>query len=227
MDQALLALPRHPLAQQAADRIVEAIAAGAIQPGERVTDTDIAQRLGVSRGPVREAVKILQAQGIMVSSPHRGARVAEFDKEKIDQIARARVAIERIAFGDALKTYSAEPKRLAELDRLVAAMEKGAREGDLDAITRADLEFHRAVCVASGNEIILTLWETIARHMRISFKLELQVDPSPPQDIARHHRMLRDALARGSAAEVEQEIENHILRLQRPRRRAVARARAD
>lgn len=210
-------IARLPLAQQVADRIVEAVAAGDIQPGERVTDSGIAQRLGVSRNPVREAMKILEAQGIIVSSPHRSTHVVAFDRRKVDQIAIARVAIEKIAFGEAAEACAGDPALLWELDRIIAAMEQCARQKDLNGITRADLAFHRAVCVASRNEIVLTLWETIARHMRISFNLEIQEDPAPPEEIARHHRVLRDALAKADRADVEREIESHILRLQRSR----------
>lgn len=208
-------LARHPLAQQVADRLVEAVAEGILRPGERVTDADIAQRLGVSRGPAREAIKLLEAQGIIVSNPHRGMRIATFDTEKIGQIARARVAIERMAFRDAARAYAEDPAALEELDRIIDVMERCARAEDLDGLSRADLAFHRAVCRVSRNDIVLTLWETIARHMRISFRLELQQDPAPPRDIPRHHRALRAALASGDPAVVEREIEQHILRLQK------------
>lgn len=212
--ETLTRLPRQPLPQQVADRIVEAVAAGALQPGERLTDSDIAKRLGVSRGPVREAMKILEAQGIIVSMPHRSTHVVDFGPDKVVQIARARVAIEKVAFADAVAAYAADPALLEALDRILATMELRAAAGDLNGVTRADLAFHRAVVAASGNEIILTLWETIARHMRISFNLEIQEDSVPPTEIPRHHRLLRDALARGDREHVEREIERHIMRLQ-------------
>jgi len=212
---ALARLRRPTLAQQVADTIVEAVAAGAIRPGERVTDSDIAQRLGVSRNPVREAMKILEAQGIIISNPHRSTHVVAFDQVKVEQIAGVRVAIERIAFGEAVAAYAANPSLLRELDRIIETMKECAARGDLNGITLADLAFHRAVCTASQNQIVLTLWETIARHMRISFNIEIRQDTAAPQEIPLHHRALRDALARGKRAEVEREIENHILRLQR------------
>lgn len=208
-------LVRAPLAQRVADRIVEAVADGVIQPGERVTDSDIANRLGVSRSPVREAMKILEAHGIIVSTPHRSTHVVAFDQRKVEQIARARVAIEKIAFGEAVETYAADPTLLAELDSLIETMEQCARQNDLAGINKADLAFHRAVVVASKNEIALTLWETIARHMRISFRLEMQADFAPPEDIPSHHQVLRDILAGGTRSRAEQEIEDHILRLVR------------
>ena len=213
-------LARTPLAQQVADGIIEAVAAGAIKPGERVTDTDIARELGVSRNPVREAMKMLEAQGIIVSTPHRSTHVVAFDRRKVDQLADARVAIEKVAFGEAAEACANDPELIQKLDRIIEAMEDAARRHDLNGITKADLAFHRTVCIASKNEIILTLWETIARHMRISFNLEIEEDTAPPEDIPRHHRALRDALARGDRSEVEYEIESHILRLRRSRQRA-------
>jgi DNA-binding GntR family transcriptional regulator len=208
---------RAPLSQQVADKIVEAVASGAIRPGQRVTDTDLALRFGVSRNPVREAIKILEAQGIVVSNPHRSTHVIVFDQEKVDQIAMARVAIEKLAFSDATVAYAADGSLLRVLDRIVDEMEQCARRKDLLGISKADLAFHRAVCVASGNQIVLTLWETIARHMQISFNMELHRDTEPPEAIPEHHRALRKVLGSGRRDKVEQEIERHILRLQRQR----------
>jgi len=208
---------RRPLSQQVADKIVEAVASGAIRPGQRVTDSDLALRFGVSRNPVREAIKILEAQVIIVSNPHRSTHVVVFDQDKLDQIAMARLAIEKLAFSDAAAAYAGDPTRLRELDRIIEDMEQCARRNDLMGISKADLAFHRAVCMASGNQIVLTLWETIARHMQISFNMELHRDTEPPEAIPEHHRELRKVLASGRRNRVEQEIEHHILRLQRQR----------
>jgi DNA-binding GntR family transcriptional regulator len=210
-------ISRSLLAQQVADRIVEAMATGAIRPGQRVTDFDIASQFGVSRNPVREAMKMLEAQGIIVSSPHRSNHVVAFDQKKVEQIATLRVAIEKIAFAEAAQSYAADPSLLRELDKIIETMDECARRHDLNGITKADLAFHRAVCLASKNEIVLTVWETLARHMRISFNLEIREDTDPPEDIPGHHRALREALATGDRSCAESEIENHILRLQRRR----------
>ena len=85
------------LAFQVADFIVDGIAAGSFQFGQRLIETELAAQLRVSRVPIREAVKMLEAQGILVVTPHRGARVAEFDDLKMDRIREARLALERLA----------------------------------------------------------------------------------------------------------------------------------
>src|SRR5438876_287873 len=113
-------LPRaQSLAAQVADAIVDAIGAGTVAPGQRLVETDLARRLAVSRVPVREALKMLEAQGILVAAPHRGARVVEFDELKIDRICQVRVALERLALPDAIATFARQPQRLAVLEELI------------------------------------------------------------------------------------------------------------
>ena len=114
---------------------VDAPLVGRALPGER------ACRAG--------AMKILEAQGIIVSNPRRSVHVVAFDHGKIEQIARVRVAIERIAFAEATAVYSSNPALLTELDQIIQQMEQQARLDDLNGVTTADLAFHRAVCTAS------------------------------------------------------------------------------
>ena len=82
-DPALSLVRTRSLADQVANSIVEGIANGAIAPGQKIIEVDLATQLQVSRAPVREALKILEAQGIVVGRPHRGVRVVDFDKSKI------------------------------------------------------------------------------------------------------------------------------------------------
>src|SRR5262245_9373336 len=161
------------LAEQVADAIVDAVAAQKIKPGQRLIEADLAQHLGVSRIPVREAVKILTAHGILESSLHRGARVVELDEMRIDRICAAQMALERLATGKALATYRREPTLLERLDALIEGIEEAATRGDWSAASKADLAFHREICAASDNEIVQKLWETIARHMLIIFGREI------------------------------------------------------
>src|SRR5690348_4833841 len=163
-----LVLPRaQSLAAQVADAIVDAIGAGTVTPGQRLVETDLARRLAVSRVPVREALKMLEAQGILVVSPHRGARVVEFDEMKIDRICQTRVALERLALPDAVAAFARQPERLAVLGELIDRMRREAAHQDWVETSKADLEFHRQICLASDNEIVITLWEALARHVMI------------------------------------------------------------
>ncbi|WP_342643311.1 GntR family transcriptional regulator [Rhodoligotrophos ferricapiens] len=202
------------LADQVADAITHAIAQGHIQPGQRLVETELAKSLGVSRIPIREAVKMLAAQGIVDSSPHRGTFVVEFDEARIDRICAVRVALEQLAGKDAAQTYAAEPQRLVRLDAIIEDLSRAAAAGDWIAASRADLEFHREICAASGNDIVAKLWETIARHVLIIFGREV-LHERDGINLARQHRALRDILADGDDEAIETEIEKHIMRLRK------------
>jgi DNA-binding GntR family transcriptional regulator len=212
----ILNMVRSPsLAEQAADSIVTGISSGALKPGQRLVETDLASILNMSRVPLREALKILEAQGIVESIPHRGTYVATFDDEKVDQICVARVALEQLAVSYAVPRYRKLPALLVRLEQIIAVMENAAKRLAWIEISKADLNFHREICRASGNKVVETLWESLARHVFIVFGHEIR-DERAASTMGRDHRRLRDMLAGGQMERLQREIETHILRL-RPR----------
>jgi DNA-binding GntR family transcriptional regulator len=214
----VLNMVRSPsLAEQAADAIVTGVSAGALKPGQRLVETELAGLLKMSRVPLREALKILEAQGIVESIPHRGTRIAMFDDARVNQVCEVRIALERIALTYAAPIYMAEPELLARLDQIIAAMARAADRLEWLEISKADLEFHREICRASGNSIVETLWEALARHVFIVFGHEIRDERDAPI-MAPQHRRLRNLLAAGDVATLHTEIERHILRLRGPRR---------
>jgi DNA-binding GntR family transcriptional regulator len=213
-----LGMVRSPsLAEQAADAIVAGISAGALKPGQRLVESELAGLLNMSRVPLREALKILEAQGIIESIPHRGARIATLDEAKIDQICEARIALERLALTYAAPIYKAKPGLLAKLDQIIAAMARAAERLEWIEISKADLAFHREICRASGNSIVATLWEALARHVFIIFGHEIRDERDAPI-MAPQHRRLRDLLEKGDIARLHEEIEAHIMRLRKAKK---------
>jgi DNA-binding GntR family transcriptional regulator len=211
--QPLLAMPRATgLAERAAEAIVIGVASGALQPGQRLVEAELAQLLKMSRVPLREALKILEAQGILESEPHRGTHIASFESPRIDEICEARIALERIAWRGAAATYKRNPEELTRLDRILAEMERAAMHKDWLEISQADLAFHREILRASGNTIIQTLWEALARHVLIIFGTENR-DERDAQSAVPQHREVRDLLAAHDLKGLDREIEKHILRL--------------
>lgn len=200
------------LAVRIADALTDAIAVGAIEPGERLVETEIAGRMGVSRVPLREALKLLEAQGIVEVLPHRGARVVAFDDTRIDRVCEARVALERLALRTAVPVFQVDPTRLAMLDRLIDALSLAARRQAWLELSKIDLAFHRTVVEASGNDIVVKLWEALARHVLIVFGREVRSERAGSRLVEQHAR-LRDLLAAGDLTELLEEIERHILRL--------------
>lgn len=208
-----LGMTRMPsLAEQAADVIVTGIYSGALPPGARLYEKELAQRLSMSRVPLREALKILEAQGIVESIPHRGSRIALFGETRTGHIIETRIALEKIAVKGAAPLYKAKPALASGLDQIITRMESAAAYLDWVAISKADLDFHREICRVSGNEIVGKLWESLARHVFIVFGHEKRKSEDAAE-LGEQHRHLRDLLIAGDVAALQSEIEVHIMRI--------------
>jgi DNA-binding GntR family transcriptional regulator len=205
------------LPDQIADGIVEGIAAGALVPGQRLIELDLARQFAVSRVPLREAMKMLEAQGILEREAHRGVRVVELDETRIDRICEVRAALEIIAARYAVATYRSEPGRLLRLEAIISSMDEAVRRGDWAAVNQADLAFHREICIASKNDIVITLWQGLARHVLTIFGREILTETGKSK-IVQQHREFISALLSSDRAKLPHVVERHIMRLRRPQR---------
>lgn len=203
------------LATRIADRIVDAVASGGLEPGQRLIETEIAAALGVSRMPLREALKLLEAQGLLAVTPRRGAVIVGLDERRMRQICEARLALERLAMQDAAAALRADPAGRASFDRLIEQMRQRAEMGDWLAAGKADLEFHRRLVLAARNPVVRMLWEALARHVLIVFGREIRSEQDAVRLVEQHAR-LRDVLLDGAPAALDAEIEGHIMRLRGP-----------
>ena len=199
------------LSEAVADAITNAIAQGAIQPGERLVEEMIAAQLSVSRVPLREAIRTLEAQGIVVVTLNRGARVVAMDESTIAHVQEARIALETVAARGAIRAIRREPRLLEPMQDAVDMMRTAKRRLDWTALRRCDVQFHRELCLASGNDVILKLWEALSRHITIIFGREIEQEHNFDVVIAEHERLM-DLLAQGSPT-IEKDMEEHILRL--------------
>lgn len=202
---------RKNLAEQISDTLVEAIGLGVLKPNERLVEAEIAARFKVSRVPVREALKILVTQGILEGEPHKGLHVIAIDETMIDRICEARLAVEIIA----VRTLMAAPELMAQLgERLsqrIADMAIQVSRNDLTGINQADIAFHADICLISGNRIVWTLWQAIARHVSIVFGREILSDKAV-SNIAQEHEELRLAILSGDEERGMRALQEHIFR---------------
>lgn len=205
------------LGEAVADAIVDAVAQGALEPGQRIVEADLAAQFDVSRIPIREAIKTLQAQGILQVTPNRGARVIGFEERIIDEVFEARVALEQIAARGAVEAYRRDPRRLDALREIISRMQRVARWSDWAELRKCDLAFHHEICKASGNSIVLKLWEALARHITIIFGRELASERDFDLVIRQHETLL--AQLEAGTAGIEQVMADHILRLREARQR--------
>jgi DNA-binding GntR family transcriptional regulator len=218
---------RHPvrmaLADSIADSIAEAIATNHLKSGDRIVETALSERLGVSRVPIREAMKVLHAQGILTGGSHRGYRVAAFDTKVTQQILEVRLRLEALLLRDAIDNWRSGREDPAALQGPIEDMKRSARAGDVRASLLADLNFRRTFRTAAQNAIVGTLWDTIARHVLIVFNFERYRDKDLDA-VSRQHEELRDWILDKIANPIPLEslqdaLEDHMLMIERNRRR--------
>src|SRR5690606_20277826 len=127
--------------------------------GARIVETRLAQQLGVSQGPVREALRDLELFGFVVSSPFRGTQVRQITTEDLLEIYPIRAALEAVAAREAAGRI--DDATLRHLEELIDTMRDAASRNDQRAHVNADYAFHHAVVKASGNRMLEHLWETL------------------------------------------------------------------
>ncbi|MDQ0392061.1 GntR family transcriptional regulator [Labrys monachus] len=206
-DSGFLPVSSATFADQVADQIVDAIAARRLVSGERLIETELAAALHVSRVPVREAIRILTSQGIVVATPRRGARVATFDAPWARQLHDARVAIERLGAHLAADIVKSDPAALARLEVCVTAIEQA--RGNWLSVNRADIAFHAAVFEIAGSPLMITLWNAISRHVLIMFSIETYRDVDFDR-VVKEHRDYIDALLHKTPEGIDKEIDLHV-----------------
>jgi DNA-binding GntR family transcriptional regulator len=199
------------LVDRVADQLVSGIASGRIHRGERLIEADLAEDLGISRIPLREAMSVLETQGILVAEVRRGRRVAEFGAAQVRDVCETRLALERLAVKQAQATYKRDPGRIAALDLVLNDMRTNLERGStIQDLNYNDVRFHAEVYAATDNSYLQTLWDMLARHVMIVFALETFHRHEPAENY-KQHQILRNLLLSGSPEELDQEIEAHIL----------------
>lgn len=218
---------RISLSESVADTIAEAIATRIISPGERIVETSLVEKLGVSRVPIREALKVLHAQGIISGGGHRGYRVAAFGADVTQQIMEVRLGLESFMLRDAIENWRKGKGSPRDLEPSIDKMRASARAGSLRNSLVADLEFHRIIRVAADNPIVGTLWDTIARHVLIIFNFERFRDEDLDAIPKQHEEFLAWITAQVAKPEtaftdIQVALENHMLLIARKRKPGTA-----
>jgi DNA-binding GntR family transcriptional regulator len=228
-DAALRPVARTVLRQSVRDALQEAICEGRLRPGEVVAEANLARELGVSRASVREAIRELERQGLVVNFPHRKTVVAAWSEEDIAEVAALRGVLEGFAGRLVARRLSAgqEPTLLAELSGIGRRMRDELGRRNLDGFIRLDLAFHDRLSAACGHRRLIRLLEDLKAQRRAIIAANDLRTLGEPGAWARHDRILR-ALRSGDGTRVARVIEAHATagaRLLRPSRRAARRPR--
>lgn len=197
------------LPDQLADHIVDWLATGKLARGDRIYEKELCLRLNVSRIPLREALRILQAQGVVRTEPNRGTFLTGFENRDILEAQEVRVSVERIALRRLLKIVKTSPSVLDHLDEAIDRMRNAALVKDNLEFCRADLFFHSRIVDLSGSAALRPIWEVLSRATLVFMMQEPTLEYNQGAVINDHVR-LRNLLQEGRWAPLEKEISIHI-----------------
>lgn len=152
------------ISDQVYELLRQAVVEGDLAPNDRVVESEIARRLGVSQAPVREAVKRLAREGLFTHVPRRGHFVVEISSQDAEYARQVREPLESLAAR--LATEHITEEQLTELDALVERMHEAVAANDVSGFRDADIEFHTLVSQYAGNPFLARMWEVIEPSLR-------------------------------------------------------------
>ena len=198
-------ISRTVLREQVKDVLLQRIASGELEPGARLVETRIAQELGTSQAPVREALRDLELLRLVESEPFRGSRVRVFGEEEMTEVYPVRASLEELAARLATVNLDGDVKALeVELE----AMKRAVKRDDTKSLVEHDVAFHRLIVVAAGNSVLQQCWESLGVESRITISLYgTYMDPT---QAAERHAKLIDAICSGNAAAAGREGRKHV-----------------
>ena len=211
-----MSLTRTVLREQIRELLLERILKGELQSGDRIVELQIAQELGTSQAPVREALRELQSLGFVEHEPYRGTRVRRITEEELAEIYPVRAALEELAAQEAASRLDG---KVEELEREFEAMREAADRDDLQDLATHDATFHRLIVEAAGNKVLLDTWRTLRVEARVVITaLKTDVDL---QELAELHRPLLEALREGSPEKAGGALRQHFETLRTMMKRGV------
>lgn len=197
-----------PTRNQLVDTLRESIIFGTLPPGTQIKQEEICKQFSCSPGPVREALRELESEGLLFHYPNRGVFVAEISNHEIAEVLiPMRLLLEKFALCNSGLKFT--PTSIASLNEQIAAMRTGAETGNSKMAEEADAKFHLITMQVGGSEHTLQLWNSIVSRIRLKFAR------MGPMDVTAHkaaeHQKLLDSLLANDPDEISQLLEAHIV----------------
>ena len=196
-----------PLRDVVFQTLRQAILKGDLKPGERLLEVHLAERLGVSRTPIREAIRKLELEGLVLMIPRKGAEVARISQKSLQDVLEVRRALEELAVEIACARIREDGlKALRQINAQFVVM---TEHGDVQRITELDVEFHNQIYAATDNEKLQQLINNLQEQM-YRYRMEYIKDREKWPVIVKEHKAIIDALAARDAEEAKRAIRTHI-----------------
>ncbi|HUM14313.1 MAG TPA: GntR family transcriptional regulator [Candidatus Nitrosotalea sp.] len=195
--------------ERVVDALRDAIIAGRLKPGERIRERELVGLLGVSRSPLREAIRILETEGLITSVAYRGARVSDLSAADLRDMLDVRIMLE--SFAARLAIERLDDAALQAMEEQVSRARAAGVQVDLEANFELGLGFHDMLVAASGNRKVVQIHESLKRHQR---RYQHFAFTRVGRDLRalEEHADIVGALRRRDLAAVEQGLRSHLLR---------------
>lgn len=190
--------------EQVAAHLRQEVLAGRLKPGDPLREIEVSERFGVSRGPIREALRQLTQQGILVLEPNKGVRVAPNPSAAVRPlIVEIRGKIETYVLGSVFDQISQGD--IALLENILSDIKDVCEMGDANALVEHDLRFHKAIMQSHPDKDLFALWEPIMMRMLMHYNRLSNL-----MDSYLEHKRIFDAICDGNKAEAIKALEANI-----------------
>lgn len=196
-----------PLRDVVFNTLREAILKGELQPGERLMELQLAARLGVSRTPIREAIRMLEQEGLAVTIPRKGAEVAKMTEKDMQDVLQVREALDELAATIACEQMTEE--QLSDLVRAMHEFEESTKTGDIKKIAESDVKFHDIIYHATGNLKLVSMLSNLREQM-YRYRVEYLKDKRNYPKLLKEHQDIVEGLAAKNKERVTAMMHQHV-----------------
>ena len=200
-----------PLRDVVFNTLRQAILKGELAPGERLMEIQLAEKLGVSRTPIREAIRKLELEGLVLMIPRKGAQVAEITEKDLKDVLEVRIGLEELAVKFVCQRI--DDRQLRELQEASRKFAEAVQSEDLTKLAEADVNFHDLIYKATGNERLVQLLNNIREQM-YRYRVEYLKDEEVRSSLVEEHNRLWKALKERDAEQAARITQEHIERQQ-------------
>lgn len=197
-----------PLRDVVFNTLREAILKGELKPGERLMELQLAAKLGVSRTPIREAIRMLEQEGLAVTIPRKGAEVAKMTEKDMEDVLQIREALDELAAARACERISED--ELTELRCTMHEFEEYTKSGNLKMIAEADVRFHDIIYRATGNSKLVNMLNNLREQM-YRYRVEYLKDEKNYPILIKEHSEIMDGLSEKDRDRVTAAMHRHVM----------------
>lgn len=196
-----------PLRDVVFNTLRQAILTGELKPGERLMEIHLANKLGVSRTPIREAIRKLELEGLVTMIPRRGAEVAQITEKSMNDVLEVRRALDALCVELACERIT--PEDTEQLKLACETFEAAVRTRDIKKVAQADVELHDIIAQATGNQRLVQLINNLSEQM-YRYRFEYIKDISQHQRLIDEHRMIYESIVKKDREAASQAAHVHI-----------------